>query len=278
MKKIVTMQDISCVGKCSLTVALPILSAMGIETAVIPTAVLSTHTMFKDFTFHDLTNEVQPIIDHWKKEGFQFQGVYTGYLGSFEQLQLAKQVLDTFGKDTLKVVDPCMADNGKLYAGFTMDFARAMAKLCASADIICPNLTEASFLLNIPYTTQYTESYIQDILKRLTDFGCNTAILTGVSLEKGMLGAYGYDAKQDMYFKYFIEEEAPHFHGTGDIWASTLCGALLNGKTVQESIALASDFVKDSIHKTLLEPDHNIYGVNFEQAIYGLLKRLYDEQ
>ena len=159
-----------------------------------------------------------------------------------------------------------------------MDFARAMAKLCASADIICPNLTEASFLLNIPYTTQYTESYIQDILKRLTDFGCNTAILTGVSLEKGMLGAYGYDAKQDMYFKYFIEEEVQHFHGTGDIWASTLCGALLNGKTLQESIALASDFVKDSIHKTLLEPDHNIYGVNFEKAIYGLLKRLYNEQ
>lgn len=272
------MQDISCVGKCSLTVALPILSAMGIETAVIPTAVLSTHTMFKDFTFHDLTNEVQPIIDHWQKEGFQFQGVYTGYLGSFEQLQLAKQVLDTFGKNTLKVVDPCMADNGKLYAGFTIDFARAMTKLCASADIICPNLTEASFLLNIPYTTQYTESYIQDILKKLTDFGCNTAILTGVSLEKGMLGAYGYDAKQDMYFKYFIEEEAQHFHGTGDIWASTLCGALLNGKTLQESIAIACDFVKDSIHKTLLEPDHNIYGVNFEQAIFGLLKRLYDEQ
>lgn len=278
MKKIVTMQDISCVGKCSLTVALPILSAMGIETAVIPTAVLSTHTMFKDFTFHDLTNEVQPIIDHWQKEGFQFQGVYTGYLGSFEQLQLAKQVLDTFGKNTLKVVDPCMADNGKLYAGFTIDFARVMTKLCASADIICPNLTEASFLLNIPYTTQYTESYIQDILKKLTDFGCNTAILTGVSLEKGMLGAYGYDAKQDMYFKYFIEEETQHFHGTGDIWASTLCGALLNGKALQESIAIACDFVKDSIHKTLLEPDHNIYGVNFEQAIYGLLKRLYDEQ
>ena len=100
MKKIVTMQDISCVGKCSLTVALPILSAMGIETAVIPTAVLSTHTMFKDFTFHDLTNEVQPIIDHWQKEGFQFQGVYTGYLGSFEQLQLAKQVLDTYLKSS----------------------------------------------------------------------------------------------------------------------------------------------------------------------------------
>ena len=145
------MQDISCVGKCSLTVALPILSAMGIETAVIPTAVLSTHTMFQGFTFHDLTKEILPITEHWKKEGFTFNAVYTGYLGSFEQLNCAARLFDDFGKDGLKIVDPCMADNGKLYAGFTVEFAKEMAKLCAKADIICPNLTEASFLLDIPY-------------------------------------------------------------------------------------------------------------------------------
>ena len=277
MKKIVTMQDISCVGKCSLTVALPILSAMGIETAVVPTAVLSTHTMFKNFTFHDLTNEVRPIFEHWKKENFQFDGVYTGYLGSSEQLQIAKELLDTFGKDKLKVIDPCMADNGNLYPGFTVEFAHSMAKLCGYADIICPNLTEASFMLDIPYVTEYDEAYVQEVLKKLTALGCDKAVLTGISLEKGYLGAYAYDAKEDVFYQYYNEEESTHFHGTGDIWASTLCGALLNAKSFEDSIAIACDFVKDCIHKTLEEENHNTYGVNFEQAIYPLLKRLNDE-
>ena len=270
------MQDISCIGKCSLTVALPVLSAMGIETAVLPTAILSTHTMFQDFTFHDLTNEVQPIMDHWKKEGFQFDGVYTGYLGSIDQLELAKTLLTTFGKNRLKVVDPCMGDNGKLYTGFTVEFASAMKELCSEADIICPNLTEACYLLGIPYVETYEEEQIQTILKKLTDLGASTAILTGISLEKGKLGAYAYRADSDTYFYYFTEEEAQHFHGTGDLWASTLCGGLLNGKTLEESIELACDFVKESIHKTLEEENHNTYGVNFEQAIYGLLKKVYE--
>ena len=155
MKKVVTLQDISCVGKCSLTVALPVISAMGIETAVIPTAVLSTHTMFQGFTFHDLTSEITPILEHWKKEGFSFDALYTGYLGSFEQLDLAAKLFEEFGQGKMKIVDPCMADNGQLYAGFTPEFAKAMTKLCAKADIICPNMTEASFLLDIPYQEEY---------------------------------------------------------------------------------------------------------------------------
>ena len=228
MKKVVTMQDISCVGKCSLTVALPILSAMGIETAVIPTAVLSTHTMFQGFTFHDLTKEILPITEHWKKEGFTFNAVYTGYLGSFEQLNCAARLFDDFGKDGLKIVDPCMADNGKLYAGFTVEFAKEMAKLCAKADIICPNLTEASFLLDIPYVTSYDEDYIKDVLKKLTALGAKKAVITGVTFDDTHLGAYAYDSESDLYLSYFTDEETQHFHGTGDIWASTLCGALVN--------------------------------------------------
>ena len=152
MKRIVTIQDISCVGKCSLTVALPIISAMGVEAAIIPTAVLSTHTMFKGFTFRDLTSDIEPIMEHWKNEGFKFDAIYTGYLGSFEQIELMHRLIAEFkGPKTKVIVDPCMADNGKLYPGFTPEFAKAMAGLCAEADIILPNLTEASFMLGEPY-------------------------------------------------------------------------------------------------------------------------------
>ena len=141
MKRIITVQDISCVGKCSLTVALPIISAMGTEACVLPTAVLSTHTMFKGFTFRDLTADITPVCEHWKKENIRFDAVYTGYLGSFEQIDLMHTLFDEFGKDALKIVDPCMADNGKLYPGFTPEFALAMAGLCSKADVLVPNLT-----------------------------------------------------------------------------------------------------------------------------------------
>lgn len=274
MKKVVTMQDISCVGKCSLTVALPILSAMGIETAVIPTAVLSTHTMFQGFTFHDLTNEIIPIMEHWKKEKFRFDAVYTGYLGSVEQIGIAVKLFDEFGAEGLKIVDPCMADMGKLYAGFTEEFVRKMAVLCAKADIICPNLTEASFLLNIPYVTEYDEEYIRTVLKKLTGLGVRKAVITGIVLDGVHLGAYSYDSDADRYFSYFTDKESESFHGTGDIWASTLCGALIQKKTFDEAVAIACDYVKESIHVTLQEPEHNRYGVNFEQTIPYLIRRM----
>lgn len=274
MKRIATMQDISCVGKCSLTVALPVISAMGVEAAVIPTAVLSTHTMFQGFTFHDLTAEVQPIMDHWKKEDFHFDAIYTGYLGSFEQLGLAKNLIHTFGEGKTTIVDPCMADNGKLYPGFTPEFAKKMAKLCGEADIICPNMTEASFLLDIPYQETYTEEEVKDTLRKLTALGAKKAVLTGIALEDGMLGAYAYDSTEDIFYHYFNNEEPQHFHGTGDIWASTLCGALMNDKDFEDAIRIACDYVKECIRVTLAEENHNTYGVNFEQAIPYLLKLL----
>ena len=274
MKRIATMQDISCVGKCSLTVALPIISAMGIETAIMPTAVLSTHTMFKGFTFLDLTSQIEPIMDHWEKEGFKFDALYTGYLGSFEQLSLAASFFERFGKGVLKLVDPCMADNGKLYPGFTPQFARAMRDLCAKADVICPNMTEASFLLDIPYRENYDEEYCRSVLRQLTDIGAKRAVITGVSFENGKLGAYAYDSEKDEYLCYFNNEEPQHFHGTGDIWASVFLGASALGKPFLEAMEIACDFVKESIRLTLLEENHNEYGVNFEQALFGLAARL----
>lgn len=274
MKKVATLQDISCVGKCSLTVALPVLSAMGIETAVIPTAVLSTHTQFKNFTFHDLTDEILPILSHWKDESFEFDGIYTGYLGSFEQLEIAKKLIDDFGQK-LAVVDPCMADNGKLYPGFTPEFALAMANLCAKADVICPNLTEAAYLLGEEYLgIDYTEEQIQDLLQKLARLGCKKVILTGVSLDEETLGVYAYDSENESYMQYYREELQPHFHGTGDIWASTFTGALIDGFSFEESAQIACDFVCDCIQKTIEEENHNEYGVNFELALPSLIKRI----
>lgn len=272
MKKIVTMQDISCIGKCSLTVALPVLSAMGIETAILPTAVLSTHTMFHGFTFHDLTNEILPILQHWKSEGFQFQAIYTGYLGSSEQLDIASCLIDSQTNHPLVVIDPCMADSGKLYTGFTDTFVEGMKKLTEKADIICPNLTEAFLLTNQPYQENYTEQQIQETLKQLCQNGTKAAIITGISFESGKIGAYAYQSSDNTWHSYFTEEERQHFHGTGDIWASCLTGALVNGKNLDQAIQIACDFVKLSIQKTLQEENHNIYGVNFEQALGKLIE------
>ena len=167
MKRIITVQDISCVGKCSLTVALPVISAMGVEACVLPTAVLSTHTAFIGFTFRDLTSDISAITSHWKQEKISFDAIYTGYLGSFEQIDLMYDLIKDFGSgSTHVIVDPCMGDNGSLYSGFTQDFAAAMAKLCSKAEVIVPNLTEASYMLGIPYVESgYTKEHIEDLVK-----------------------------------------------------------------------------------------------------------------
>lgn len=276
MKRIVTIQDISCVGKCSLTVALPIISACGIEAAVVPTAVLSTHTAFKNFTFHDLTSEITPIAEHWKKENFSFDAIYTGYLGSFEQLRLMDKFFDDFKTDdNIIFVDPVMADNGKLYPGFTQEFADEMAKLCGKADIIVPNLTEACFMLHREYTPEnYSEDYIKGILKDLAALGAKKTVLTGVSFEKGKLGVMGYDSAEDRFFSYYTEYVDASFHGTGDVFASACVGALMRGLSLEGALKTAADYTVDSIKKTVAEPNHNTYGVNFEQSVPLLLREL----
>ena len=276
MKRIVTVQDISCLGKCSLTVALPIISAMGIETCVLPTAVLSTHTAFKDFTFRDLTQDISPIANHWEKEKFHFDAIYTGYLGSFEQLDLMKDFIQKFGgKDVLTIVDPCMADNGKLYSGFTEDFSKAMAGLCSKATIIVPNMTEACFLLGIPYKASgYNQEYVADILSKLAELGPQKIVLKGISFSEDKMGIAAYDSKTQQISWYFHKKIPQSFHGTGDIFASVLTGSLVKGLSLEESYKLAADFVVESIQQTLAEEDWHWYGVNFEKAIPFLVNKL----
>ena len=276
MKRIVTVQDISCVGKCSLTVALPIISAMGTEAAVLPTAVLSTHTMFKGFTFCDLTDEIEPIVAHWKKENMDFDAVYTGYLGSARQIALTKDLISKFkGDNTLVLVDPAMADGGRMYTGFEKSFALEMATLCSVADIIVPNLTEASFMLGEEYTAEgYDEEYIKGMLKKLTALGCKTAVITGVSFEKDKLGVMSYDSESGEYFSYFKERIPESFHGTGDVFASTFLGALMRERSVGDSLKIATDFTVECIKATLGNPKERKYGVNFEEEIPYLVSRM----
>ena len=224
MKRIVSIQDISCLGKCSLTVALPIISAMGVECSIVPTAVLSTHTMFQNFTCADLTDQIGPIAAHWKAEKLGFDAIYTGYLASKEQIGDVCAFFDQFKTDkNLIVVDPVMADNGKLYPAFGTDFPAEMAKVCAKADLIVPNLTEASLLTGLPYKTEYDEDYIRQMLQALAKLGPRYVALTGVSFEEGKLGVMYYDQQTGQYGSYFAEHLPASFHGTGDVFASTSC-------------------------------------------------------
>ena len=267
MKRIMTIQDVSCVGKCSLTVALPVISAAGVETSIMPTTVLSTHTQFDKFTFRDLTDEIQPISDTLYELGIDFDAIYTGYLGSFEQLERVSDFIDRFGKDAKVIIDPAMGDNGVLYKGFVPEFALAMAKLCAKADLIIPNMTEAAYMLGIPYVTEYDEAYVRDLLKKLVGLGAKSAALTGISLEEGKIGVYSYDSERDSYYYYANVKLPMVYHGPGDVYASATVGALMRGFSTEEALNIAVDFTLKSMEKTMEDPNPRFYGVNFEEAL-----------
>jgi len=275
MKRLVTIQDISCVGKCSLTVALPIISAMGIETAVVPTAVLSTHTMFKNFTFRDLSSDIPEISKHWKNEKINFDAIYTGYLGSIEQIEMLKDFFTEFKTDNNFIfIDPVMGDNGKLYVGFNQEFALKMRELCKKADVIVPNLTEASYMLKKEYKENYTEEEIKEILIELSKLGPKQVMLTGISFKDDELGVMSYNKETDKFFTYFREKIPVKYHGTGDVFASTLVGAMVNNNSLEESLKIAVDYVWETINDTYKEKKEDAYGVNFETKIPYLIKKI----
>ena len=274
MKRIMTIQDISCIGKCSLTVALPIISAMGIETAIVPTALLSTHTAFSEFTFKDLTSEMRPIKDHWKKENFKFDAIYTGYLGSKEQIKIVGEYIDSFkGPNTIVIVDPAMADNGKLYAGFDMDFVREMEKLCQRADFILPNISEACLLMDEEYPGEEAdEETIHKLLIKLTAHDMRFPIITGTAFADGTFGFTGVDSVNGEIFRYGTKKIPHKSHGTGDIFASTFTGALMNEYSYLDALKIASKYTCACIENTYNDPERVNYAVNFEAEIPYLLK------
>jgi len=257
-------------------VALPIISAAGFDCSVLPTAVLSTHTGgFEGFTYRDLTADIEPISAHWQGLDMQFDAMYSGFLGSFEQIDLVADLFKKFkrGDNTLIMVDPVMADNGKLYAIYSPEMAKGMAKLCACADIIIPNITEACFMVDYEYQESgYDESYIKGLLEKLSALGPKQIVLTGISYEAGKLGAATYQNGKIEYA--FGEQIDGYFHGTGDVFGSTLLSGLLNGFSLQQSAQIAVDYVAECIRQTIAAGQEKRYGVCFERAIPMLLKSL----
>ena len=269
-KRILTIQDISCVGQCSMTVALPIISACGIETSVLPSAVLSTHTAgFSGFTFRDLTEDMPPIRAHWLKEGITFDGIYTGYLGTPKHVDYVLDIIRDNVPAGIKIVDPAMGDNGKLYPGFDGVYAAAMTRLCKEADYVLPNITEACFMTGAEYKETYDRAYVDGILQALTQAGCKNIVLTGVSYEAGKTGVVVYE---NGVYNYYRHEKLPNScHGTGDIYASAFVGALMRGKTAFEAACIAADYTVECIRGT--EKEH-WYGARFEPALPKLIEAL----
>ena len=272
-KRVLTIQDISCFGQCSLTVALPILSAAGLETVILPSAVLSTHTAgFSGYTVRDLSDDIPAIAAHWRSEHISFDGIYTGYLGSVGQIDQVLDIIKTLSAPgAVTVVDPAMADNGKLYPAFDEEYARQMRRLAFSADIILPNMTEASYLTGIGYREEYGEKYVREMMGALRDSGAKTVVLTGVSYDAETTGVAVLDGEK---FDYYRHKKLPRgSHGTGDVYASAFVGAYMRGMSAYDAAAVAADYTVACIENTADDPAHG-YGVKFEPVLPYLIKRL----
>lgn len=272
---ILTIQDVSCFGQCSITVALPILSACGVETAIMPTTILSTHTGgFKGFTFRDLTEDMPGIIDHWVSEGIKYKLIYTGYFGSIKQMEYSSYAINKVLADNGKVViDPVMADNGKLYYGFDIEFVDKMREFIKRADVLLPNITEAAFLANLPYKEVYDIDYINEIIEKLREITDATIILKGISIKDEKIGIAVSEYLKDTDI-IFCDKVDKNSHGTGDCFAAAFIGAYLNDKDIKSAVKIAGDFIVDCLLKT---PDTHPYGVCFEKALFKLMQGIVNE-
>ncbi len=272
-KRILTIQDISCLGQCSLTVALPIISACSHETCILPSAVLSTHTGgFSGYTVNDLSEDFPAIKNHWLKEGISFDAIYTGYLGSTKQIDYVSDIFESLKREDAKIiVDPAMADNGKLYWGFDDEYVKGMRYLCSKADIILPNITEACFLTGTEYQETYDKAYVDELIEKLSGFCKGTIIITGVSYNSDEINVViAEDNKQKVYVHKKISKS---FHGTGDIFSSAFVGAYMQDKSMFDAVKIASDYTVECIENTVDDESH-WYGTKFETAIPSLVRML----
>lgn len=274
-KRVVTSHDISCTGRCSLTVALPILSALGIETIILPTSILSTHTSgFTGFTFLDLKDETKKITKHWENYPREIDAIYTGFLGSIEQIEILEEYISSAPTSTKIIIDPAMGDNGSLYKIFDNEYANAMTNLCKRATVIVPNVTEACIMTNTPYFGKVqTKEQIETLINKLTNLGVSNIVLTSVCFEEGTLGTATFQNNEIIYN--FNEEINGYFHGTGDVFGSALVGAYVNGVSLDKASEIAAKYVIDSIKETVDKDDFDPkYGVNFELVISDLIKNV----
>lgn len=271
--RVLAINDVSCVGKCSLTVSLPIISACGVTCDVLPTALLSTHTGgFTGYTFLNLTGEIPNIIRHWKTLGLRFDFIYSGYLGDESQIDLVLQIKNEFLTPNGKfIVDPVMGDAGQLYANFDNAFVEKMRGLCAQADFILPNLTEACFLANVPYPINGKDVAVHTLMDKLKGI-CPRCITTGI-IANNTISVYYADNNGNVCHE-DAENISGFFHGSGDVFASAFVGALAKGKDERTAIRLATDFVSASIRRTAKEVNDTRYGLNFEAEIFPFLQNL----
>lgn len=278
LPRVMAVHDLSGYGRCSLTVALPILSAMGTTCVCLPTAVLSTHTGgFRGYTFRDLTRDLRPMAAHWQREGIAFDAVYTGYLGSVEQLKIVSDIIDDIkGQDTLVVVDPVMGDEGRMYAGLEKGMVEGMRGLIRHADVFTPNLTEAALLLNRPYQDGHlNDDALLALLKALKALSGGSVVLTGVVTQENHIGAACYDGST---ITRAVTSRVPaRFDGTGDVFCSVLTGALLKGKTLKSAAQIAAGFTHDAIELTYAHGGDQHCGVDFERILCSLEMRLKEE-
>lgn len=268
MKQVLSIQDLSCVGKCSLTVALPVLSAMGCQCSVLPTAVFSTHTAFPSPHKHSLTREILPICRHWQAIGAQFDAITVGYLADGSQVQAVEEVLDTFPAFT--VIDPVMGDHGRLYSGLDEAHVDVVKRLCRRGQVILPNVTEAALLTGTAYRSHADESYYRSLLEKLRSLGAPNVVITGVSLQEGMTGIVGYCPEEE-YFSFQRPLLPRSHHGTGDLFAAAFTGAVMAQKTVPQAALLAARFVEQVI---LATPESTPFGVSFEGVLPWLWQEL----
>lgn len=271
-KRVLTIQDISCLGQCSLTVALPILSACGAETCVLPSAVLSTHTAFAGAVIRDLTEDMPRFARHWQEAGIRFDAISSGYLGSKKQIEYVSRIFDTLGKEScVRIVDPAMADHGKLYRGFDEQFVDAMRSFCRKADYLIPNMTEACLLTGTAYREHYDRDFVEELLRRLSELGPKCIILTGAAFTPGVTGVAVLESGE--IHCYGHEKLTGSRHGTGDIFAAAFVGALMHGKSAREAARIAADFVCDCIRNSAGDPEH-WYGTKFEPMLPKLIEAL----
>lgn len=277
-KKAAVINDISGLGKCSLTAALPVLSSAGVSVGVIPTAVLSTQTGgLSGYTYRDLTDDMIPFIEHWKTLNVDFDAVYSGFLGSSAQTSIVKDFVASFSdKNLLFLCDPVMGDNGRLYDTFDVDFVSAMKELCSEADVIIPNFTEASLLLGIEYAEPpYTKEYVTNLLKLLSEvFPAKYIVLTGVDFDGNSVGAASFDVADNKISFALRPRVKGMFHSTGDLFSSSLLGAVLNGFEIDKACEIAIDFTVNSIYKTVELNGDSRFGLCFEKCLPEYMKNL----
>lgn len=270
-KRILTIQDISCVGQCSMTVAMPILSACGHETCILPTAVLSTHTGgFGKPVVHHMGSDINAMWRHWQAQDIRFDAILVGYLGSVEAVEMVSQILDEMlAPGGISIVDPAMADHGKLYSGFDTAYASAMRDLCEKADIMIPNITEAAMMAGVPFREDIDEAYVRELLKTLKG---REVVLTGVGFTPDQTGAA---VRRNGEISFFHNAKvSKSYHGTGDMFAACFTGCLMQGKSMDESVLIACEFVLRSIEATAAAPAH-WYGVKFETVLPWLTNKLF---